>query len=321
MKKHRLALAGAALCALSQSAAASCGAAFCLVNTDWSVQGSWAEQGARFDLRYEYVDLDQPRSGRDRVSVGAIPRHHDEVETINHNLVGTVDWALAQRWGVSLTVPFVDRDHTHIHNHRGEKLVEAWSFRELGDTRVQARYEFAASRDDPARPRSAGVTFGLKLPTGKYDVKNGEGAEAERSLQPGTGTTDFIGGAYWHGGAPLDGVSWFAQAQFTAPFNSRDGYKPGNQLQLDGGVRYAMTRDVALMAQLNYHAKGRDSGVNAEPEDSGQRAVYLSPGVSWNLGKNAQLYAFAQVPLYQSVNGVQLTADWSAAMGVSWRFE
>jgi len=26
------------------------------------------------------------------------------------------------------------------------------------------------------------------------------------------------------------------------------------------------------------------------------------------------------VPLYQSVNGVQLVADWSAAAGVSWKF-
>jgi hypothetical protein len=321
MKFHCLAGAGAALCALSQAAAASCGAAFCLVNTDWSVQGSWADQGARFDLRYEYVDLDQPRNGRDRVSVGAIPRHHDEVETRNHNIVGTVDWALSPRWGVSLTLPFVDRDHLHVHNHHGVKIAETWSFRELGDMRAQARYEVFASHDDPARPRSVGVTFGLKLPTGKYDVANGEGEQAERSLQPGTGTTDFVGGVYWHAGAPLDGLSWFAQAQVVAPLDSRAGYKPGRQLQLDGGVRYALTRNVGLMAQLNYHVKGRDSGVNAEPDDSGQRAVYASPGISWNVGRNTQLYAFAQVPIYQAVNGVQLTADWSAAAGVSWRFE
>ena len=320
-RSARLALAAAALCALPSAAGASCGAAFCLVNTDWSVQGSWVESGVRFDLRYEYVDLDQPRSGRDRVAVGEVPRHHDEVFTRNRNLVGTLDWALSPRWGAMLVMPFVDRDHLHIHNHRGEKIEESWSFREPGDARLQARYEISASRDDPARPRSAGVTFGLKLPTGKHDVANGEGAQAERSLQPGTGTTDLVAAAYWHGSAPLDGFSWFAQAQGAVPLNSRDGYKPGKQLQLDGGVRYAATRDLGLMAQLNYHAKGRDSGANAEPEDSGQRAVYLSPGLSWNLGRNAQLYAFVQVPLYQAVNGVQLTADWSAAAGVSWRFE
>ena len=311
-------LAVALACAAAE-ADASCGAAFCLVNTDWSVQGAWTEPGARFDLRYESVDLDQPRSGRDRVGVGEIPRHHDEVETRNRNVVGIVDWGFSPAWGATLSVPYVDRDHTHIHNHHGERLLETWSFRELGDVRVLGRYEFLREASDPAAPRTAGLTLGLKLPTGKHDVKNAEGDEAERTLQPGTGTTDLVLGAHWHGAAPLADWSWFAQVQGVVPLNERDGFKPGNQIQVDGGVRYAI-RDVAVMLQLNYQAKGRDSGVNAEPEDSGQRAVYFSPGISWNLGRRAQIYAFAQLPLYQSVNGVQLTADYSFLVGVSSRF-
>ena len=42
------------------------------------------------------------------------------------------------------------------------------------------------------------------------------------------------------------------------------------------------------MLQVNYLAKGRDSGAEAEPEDSGQRVVFVSPGVSWNVAKSAQ---------------------------------
>ena len=74
------------------------------------------------------------------------------------------------------------------------------------------------------------------------------------------------------------------------------------------------------MLQANFQVKGRDRGANAEPEDSGQRAVFVSPGISWNASRNAQVYAFVQVPVYQWVKGVQLTADWSAVAGVSWRF-
>jgi len=320
MKNLRLAFCGAALALLATDAAASCGAAFCLVNTDWSAQGAWAESGARFDLRYETIDLDQPRHGRDRVAVGEIARHHDEVETKNHNWVAAFDWSPEPEWGVSLSIPYVDRYHLHIHNHQGAKLPETWDFRELGDVRVQGRYELFASRADPAAPRSAGVTLGLKLPTGKHDVANDEGEEAERTLQPGTGTTDFILGAYCHGAAPLAGYSWFARAQGVVPMNTRDGYKPGRQLGLDVGLRYAVGRDLGAMVQLNYLAKGRDSGVNAEPDDSGQRQVFLSPGMSWNFSRDAQLYGFVQVPLYQAVNGVQLTARWSALAGLSWRF-
>jgi hypothetical protein len=311
------ALVGVALCC-AFDASASCGAAFCLVNTDWSAQGAWTE-GARFDFRYESIDLDQPRSGRDRVGVGEIPRHHDEVETRNRNAVAALDWSPAPLWGVSLAIPYMDRRHVHIHNHHGERIEERWDFRGLGDVRVQGRYLLASSGSDEVSCVS-GMTLGLKLPTDRHDVANGEGELAERTLQPGTGTTDAIVGAYWHRAEPLTGWSYFTRGQAVLPMTTRDGFRPGRELQLDAGARYAANSKVGLMLQANARWKARDSGANAEPEDSGQRALFVSPGASWNLGRDAQLYAFVQVPLYQSVNGVQLTAGWSAVAGVSSRF-
>ena len=319
MNRLRALALGAALCGCMTAAHASCGAAFCLVNTDWSSQGAWSEPGMRFDLRYETIDLDQPRAGRDRIAVGAIPHHHDEVETRNQNWVAAFDWNFASRWGASVTLPYVDRRHYHIHNHRGEKLDERWDFRGLGDARVQARYELLPMMEGDM-PRAAGITFGVKLPTGKYDVANGAGAAAERTLQPGSGTTDALLGAYWHGLSPQSGWSWFARTQATLPLTTRDEFRPGPQLQLDAGVRYALGNTVGLMLQANFQVKGRDRGANAEPEDSGQRAAFLSPGISWTLGRDTQVYAYVQVPVYQSVNGVQLTADWSALAGASIRF-
>src|SRR5260221_3794786 len=201
-------------------------------------------------------------------------------------------------------------------------IIKARSFPRRG---ISASWAMSACRDATSSslrartpPRSAGVTLGLKLPTGKHDVANDEGEEAERTLQPGTGTTEFILGAYCHGAAPLAGYSWFARAQGVVPMNTRDGYKPGRQLGLDVGLRYAVGRDLGAMVQLNYLAKGRDSGVNAEPDDSGQLQAFLSPGMSWNFSPDAPLYGFVQVPLYQAVNGVQLTARWSALAGF-WR--
>lgn len=316
----RTVLLGASLCLAAANAAASCGAAFCLVNTDWAAQGGFTDTGVRLDLRYEAIDLDQPMTGTRRIGVGAIPHHHDEVETKNRNWVASLDWNFAPSWGVALTLPHVDREHVHIHNHRGAKLLETWSFRELGDARLQARWLRSSMASDASSMSTWGVTFGAKLPTGKHDVRNGEGAEAERTLQPGTGTTDALLGVFWHGAAPLHGWSWFTRALAVIPGNEKDGYKPGRQLQVDGGVRYAVSTNVGLMLQVNAQWKGRDSGADAEPEDSGQRAVFASPGVSWNVARDTQVYAFVQVPLYQRVTGVQLVADWSALAGVSFRF-
>ena len=70
-----------------ESAHATCGLAFCMVNTNWNLQGLAAEPGLRLDLRYEFVDQDQPLSGKRKVGVGEVSRHHDEVRTVNRNLV------------------------------------------------------------------------------------------------------------------------------------------------------------------------------------------------------------------------------------------
>jgi hypothetical protein len=42
--------------------------------------------------------------------------------------------------------------------------------------------------------------------------------------------------------------------------------------------------------------------------------------VSVSLSKDIHLYGFLQAPLYQYVNGVQLTADKAAVVGLSARF-
>ena len=75
-----------------------------------------------------------------------------------------------------------------------------------------------------------------------------------------------------------------------------------------------------MLLQANALFRGRDSGAQAEPEDSGGKSLWVSPGVSYALTKNIQAYGFVQLPLYQYVNGVQLVATRSFVVGVSTRF-
>jgi hypothetical protein len=313
----------AALVAPAGAAFASCGSAFCTVNTNWDVQGVWVEPGARFDLRFEYIDQDQPRAGNNKVAVGQIPQHHDEIRTINRNWFATFDYVFDANWGVTVTAPLIDRDHSHIHNHHGAQIMESWSFTALGDIRASGRYQFTPwAAGDQSNPivNTAGLLFGLKLPTGQTDETNAQGVPAERSLQPGTGTTDLLLGAYFRQTLPLHDFSWFMQAALDAPLTTYRDYQPGTQLTATVGLRYDATDRVGLMLQLNALFKGRDSGAEAEPENSGGQFYFLSPGVSFAITKNVQLYAFYQQALYQYVNGVQLTADWSAVAGITARF-
>lgn len=305
---------------LSTSAQASCGSAYCSLDTDLAAEAAGVVEGATFDLRYESIRQAQPRSGSRAIGVGQVRRHHDEVRTRNRNLIATFSRTFASGWGISVSAPLVDRGHLHIHNHHGAKLQEEWKFRELGDLRVTGRYQTAAEVGAVDGDATAGVLGGLKLPTGRTSIANAAGNVAERSLQPGTGTTDLILGAYLHQQLPGRSSSWFTQAQVQRALSEHAGHRPGAQFTLDVGYARALTDTFSAIVQLNAVLKGRDRGADAEPEDSGSRSLYLSPGLSYQVTDSLRAYAFYQQPLHQSVRGVQLTADRAFVVGVSTRF-
>lgn len=301
-------------------ALASCGAAFCSLNTEWTAESAATAQGGSFDLRYEHIDQSQPRAGSKKIGVGGIPHHHDEVSTRNQNVIATYSRMFESGWGFSIAAPFTSRRHLHIHNHRGEKIEERWKFDEPGDVRATGRYQMALAGADGANPSRVGLIFGLKLPTGRTRVANSAGDVAERGLQPGSGTTDAILGGYFHQDLHERGASWFAQAQYQRALNSKDQFKPGAQFSIDAGYGQSVMDKLSLHVQLNAVVKGRDRGAEAEPEDSGGRFLFVSPGVSYSVSDKTRAYAFFQQPLYQHVNGVQLTAKNAVVVGVTHRF-
>ena len=196
------------------------------------------------------------------------------------------------------------------------QIPERWEFRRIGDLRLTGRYQQAVGAQASS---TAGVIFGLKLPTGRTGVANDAGDVAERSLQPGTGTTDAILGAFFHQQVS-DAASWFAQAQLQHALNKRDDFAPGAQLSLDLGYARRMADRLSGLLQLNAVVKRRDRGAQAEPADSGSRSLFLSPGVSYDVTDRMRVYAFYQHPLRQHVNGVQLTAQRALAVGLATRF-
>ncbi len=300
-----------------QQAGASCGSAYCTVNTAWEALGAAPKPGWTLDLRYEYLKQDTLRAGSGKTVPAGIPDTHDEISTVNRNVHLGLDYAWNSRWGMSLQMPYLQREHNHIHNDplNGPEL-ETWDISALGDVRLLGVYQFTHS---PQQGAAAGLRFGLKLPTGSTTERNAAGELAERTLQPGTGTTDLILGIYRHGYWAQNNTAWFTQAQVQQALDSHDDYRPGSQLNLDAGLSWRATAQVNALLQLNAHVRGRDHGAAAEPDDSGSHMLSLSPGLSIAAGAG-RIYAFVQLPLYQYVNGTQLTPDWSAVIGWRQRF-
>ncbi len=86
-------LATLALCATTMPAQASCGSAFCTLNTNEDALGPWVKPGLRLDLRAEYVRQDTLRSGTHKVDAAGEPDTHDEVHTLNRNFVASLDYS------------------------------------------------------------------------------------------------------------------------------------------------------------------------------------------------------------------------------------
>jgi hypothetical protein len=309
----------AVVAASATSAQASCGSAFCSINSDWASDALGLAEGAVLDLRYEHIRQDQPRTGSRRIAVGAIPHDHDEVRTVNDNLLVNYSRSFASGWGYSVVLPLVSRDHEHIDSDAAVPTEERWKFREIGDLRLTGRYQVPIGAQEHGAA-TGGVLFGLKLPTGRTGVANGDGEVAERSLQPGSGTTDAILGAFYHRQLADQQSSVFAQVQLQHALKLHDDFAPGAQLTLDLGYARRLGEKLSGLVQLNAVVKRRDRGGQAEPEDSGSRSLFLSPGLSYDVNERMRVYAFFQQPLRQSVNGVQLTARHAVAVGLATRF-
>ena len=292
-------------------ARASCGSAFCTVNTSWDAHGAWLEPGARLDLRYEYIPQDRRK--------GAGSPDHDEAKTLNRNLLATFDYTFNQDWGMNVLAPVLNRFHRHTEVATGD--VETWRFTELGDVRVMLRRRLGSSENrDSGAIGTSGVNFGLKLPTGRTDVRNAQGERAERTLQPGSGTTDAVLGAYYSQHLPVRNFSWFAQGLAQLPIDTDEDYRPGGRLTADLGARYDANDRLGLLLQLNTLHRGRDAGAQAEPQHTGGSFIFTSPGISYAFSRELQVYGFVQLPLYRHVNGVQLVPHYALAVGLSTRF-
>ena len=312
---------GVALFAAASAAQGSCGSAFCVLNTNWSTQGVASEPGAfRLDERFEFVEQKHLMQGSKRISQADDTADTTELRTINRNLLTTLDYTVSKNWAVSVSVPAVSRSHSHIDDPTGAAggpTFEKWDFSKVGDSRVLGMYRFDNDKNPVV---NQGLIFGLKLPTGSYRISNSDGAVAERALQPGTGSTDAVIGAYYSAPGMGQDSSWFAQALYQQAIAIKDDFHPGSQFQVNVGYRQPLAHDFQALVQLNTLIKGRDTGGQAENDLSGSRTVFLSPGLIYSVTHDLQLYSFVQLPIYRFYNGTQLSVDWAFVAGATMSF-
>jgi hypothetical protein len=180
--------------------------------------------------------------------------------------------------------------------------------------------------------KNAGIIAGLKLPTGNTGAYFADGVTPlDAGLQIGTGSTDIIFGGYTTGN--IGAHSWFAQgtvqhAIATDAALAGASYRPGDAYTLNTGLRYAeFGAKITPMLQLNIIKRQADTGtgVPADPVTgvavSGGTLAYLAPGASMRLGGGTSVYGFVQLPVYQTVNSLQIVPQYTLTLGMRQSFE
>jgi hypothetical protein len=332
---------------LSALACATCG---CSLSTD-AATGFSTDTGWRASLQYDFINQNQLRSGTHTISASQVAAINDaggdqevEHDTVNRYITLGLSYSPSADWNAKVFVPYIDRGHSTYgssSNPLGADDLSGATIKGLGDIRVIGTWQGLLER------KNLGFQFGIKLPTGDFGGPNaadngvagrhptpfrsGPAAQnpspdnlVDTSLQPGTGSTDLIFGTFYHQPVSED-VDAFVNAQFQTAVANRlhqagQDYRPGNTATVSFGARYEANSDFVPQLQVNVYRKGADQGALADTTDTAGTVVNLSPGATFSVRQNLQVFGFAQVPVFSHLAGYQLAPRWTASAGVSYGF-
>jgi len=265
-------------------------------------------EGGMAWLQYDYQDQNRNWNGTSQAS--AANNGDKEIET--HFVTAGFQYLFNRSWGVQVEAPYDARyfKGTDINGN-----ISSHSWNQLGDIRLEGVY--TGFFED----LSAGVTFGLKLPTGSFTE---DPALVDRDTQIGTGSTDVLLGGFYRGQftakTPLD---WFAQAALDLPALTQAGYRPGVEFDSAAGIDYQGLHlgraAISPVAQVIFSERTSDSGSNADAENTGYQRLMLSPGFEIHLHP-VIIYADAEFPVFQHFTGDQLAAPVLFKLSISYMF-
>ena len=250
-----------------------------------------------------YLEDDYQNQNQNWVGSHAAPAANNTDKEIETNFGGVgLDYNFNRDWGISVKIPYWLRTFRTDIGSPGSPDIQSYRHNALGDVRLLGTYT-GFSPD-----MSTGLSIGVKLPTGDWTYP-----DFDRDTSIGTGTTDLLLAGYHLGTISVDGhTKWFVEALFQRAFNSREGYRPGNETDAAAGLIYdgfelGSSGTLSALVQVIASNRLHDSGVNADPPNSGYQRVLLSPGLEADLGK-WKLYADAEFRVYHYANAAPSVA-------------
>ena len=268
-------------------------------------------------LQYDFQDQDRNWNGSSQAPSVNNPDKQIETDFITAGL----QYMFNSNWGLQLEVPFDYRTFKTVTANPNAPnpgvSTASVNWGALGDLRLEGIYTGFFP------DMSAGVTFGLKVPTGDWTYNNAYG-DVDRDSEIGTGSTDILLGGFYRGNITKDEKwDWFAQGLLDVPVLIQAGYRPGVELDTAAGIDYkgfSLGRmRISPVAQVIFSERTSDGGSNANPDNSGYQRILLSPGIEFHIHP-VKIYADVELPVYQNFTGDQLAASVLYKVSASWMF-
>ncbi len=304
--RNNLLAATAALAFITPTAASACACGCGIFDVgDGTVMPVTSDTGLSVWFRYDYMNQDRNHEG----SSDAPASDNDDKRLETSFFVAGAEYMINRKWTVMAELPVYKRAFTTtVADASGNPLIETAPLTAVGDGVVQVMYT-GFSPD-----MSTGVGFGVKLPTGRSTspLDRFGNQPYDRDSLPGTGSTDLQFTGY-HVGTVVGRLNWFAQGQYRFAVATRDNYRPGNELDGAIGVSYALTDGrhgigIAPALQFIGSVRAHDSGVNADPPNSGYQRLLIAPGVKLQLSRKLSVYGDVEVPIAQYTNAASSLA-------------
>ena len=272
-----------------------------------------SQSGGMLSLEYDFQDQNRNWSGASQASAS----NNNDKEIRTNFVTASLLYMFNRSWGLSLDVPFANRYFKTTGGASGHDIVSG-DWNALGDVRLKGFYT-GFSPD-----MSTGVDFGLKLPTGSWKSNDAYG-DVDRDTEIGTGSTDFLVGAFHRQKLTSDNRwSWFAQIESDLPAFTQGGYRPGFEIDAAAGIQFngwsaGRVKCIPLL-QVKGSERTRDSGpAAASPAASGYQRVLIVPGVEFDVHP-VKVYADIEIPVFEHVTGNQLVAPVLFKVSVGYMF-
>jgi len=296
------------------------------------------------DLLYDYSSMKTILEGTtevtpdevldDKLMHGAM-KYSVPTKMVMQKYVLAAQFKPAASWRVTATLPYLINDmdmRMAMQGGMGMPMKSDMTMdtvQGLGDATLGALYTLVAPAKG-AEGWDMALGIGLKMPTGKNDVKHADtDKNVHAMMQLGTGSWDPL--FMIEGGRDSGKLSLRFNGIYHLATTGDEGYEYGDMIAIDAVARYQAAQPLRVGLGLNFLNTGKDTdhdGNYSSPtsmidntDNTGLTAFYLTPEVQFTIPGTGGSFSLAyQQPIYQKVNGTQQVMDWRVLASLGWAF-